>query len=33
MAGPLGVLLVGPVAATTKDEEDIDVGPPRGSNR
>jgi hypothetical protein len=30
MAGPLGVLLVSPVAATTEVEEDIDGGPPRG---
>jgi hypothetical protein len=29
----LGVLSVGPVAATTKDVEDVDGGPPRGCCR
>jgi hypothetical protein len=27
MAGPLGALLVGPVASTTEVEEDLDGGP------
>jgi hypothetical protein len=30
MAGPLGVLLVGPAAATTEVEEDVDGGPLEG---
>jgi hypothetical protein len=29
MAGPLGVLLVGPAVATTEVEKDVDGGPPR----
>jgi hypothetical protein len=31
MAGPLGVLPVGPVVATTEVEEDVDGGPPEGA--
>jgi hypothetical protein len=30
MAGPLGALQVGPAAATTKVEEDVDSAPPLG---
>jgi hypothetical protein len=31
MAGPLGVLSVGPAAATTKVVGDVDGGPPGGA--
>jgi hypothetical protein len=30
MVGPLGVLSISPVVATTEAEEDIDGGAPRG---
>jgi hypothetical protein len=33
MVGPLGVLLVFPIAATTVVEEDVDGGPPGGADR
>jgi hypothetical protein len=33
MAGPLGVLPVGPIASTTEFEDDADGGPPGGHYR
>jgi hypothetical protein len=33
MAGPMGVLPVGPAATTNKVEEDFDGGPPGGRCR